>query len=132
MNDKEMIEEMAKDICKACETRHNCDKELCCMSEIVAKELVERGYRKIPQDRVVLTMEEYEKGKQDYNYQIHRALVAEGRVDKASKETAKKIWGEASLKAYNKNENPLKREIYVVDMEDLRDIVNEVGVEIKE
>ena len=66
MNDKEMIEEMAKDICKACETRHNCDKELCCMSEIVAKELVERGYRKIPQDSVILTRGELSK--RDYEF----------------------------------------------------------------
>lgn len=46
MTDREkQIEEMAKDICFACKTRHKCNNELCCMSKIVAEALINAGYR---------------------------------------------------------------------------------------
>lgn len=85
MKDKEkQIEEIAQ--CKNSYgiTCSDCDGKKACGRYILAKELIDK-------DSVVLMREEYEKGKQDYNYQIHRALVEEGRVDKARKETAEKI-----------------------------------------
>ena len=53
--DKEMIEEMAKDIQNAV---NGCAKY---WAEVIAKYLTEQGYRKLPKDSVVLTREEYEK-----------------------------------------------------------------------
>ena len=85
-SEEKQIEEMAKII------KDNAWENIKELEAVVcATELYNQNYQKIPEDSVVLSREEYEKGKQDYNYQIHRALVAEGRVDKASKETAREI-----------------------------------------
>lgn len=72
MNNKQQkeIEEMAKVICNTCETRVseqqcNSDKRAiygyCSMCEIITKELLKHYQPKLPEDKVVLSREEYEK-----------------------------------------------------------------------
>lgn len=39
-------EELTKDICLACKTRHKCDKNDCTMAEIVAEQLLDNNYHK--------------------------------------------------------------------------------------
>ncbi len=44
----EEIEELSREICNGCQTRHKCNNNECCaMSDIVAEWLFEKGYRKI-------------------------------------------------------------------------------------
>ena len=69
MTKQEQIEEIAKDIhrvCNACSgeifDEYTCDR---CQ----AKLLIEKGYRKLPEDSVVLSSEEYEKLKSLYDTQ---------------------------------------------------------------
>ena len=92
MNDKEkQIEEMAKDIQNAV---NGCAKY---WAEVIAKYLVEQGYRKLPKDNVVLSKEEleniYEQAEQtvlaniaDGGTSCHWCI--EQHEKKASKETA--------------------------------------------
>lgn len=65
MKDK-IIEEMAKDVCENIMTKQcadgTCPKTWDCpYNETMAKILIEKGYRKIPEGAVVLTREEYEQ-----------------------------------------------------------------------
>lgn len=50
MNKEKQIEEMAKDICKGCQTRltptMKCNRNCCAMAEVVAENLYNIGYRK--------------------------------------------------------------------------------------
>ena len=75
MKDKEMIEEMAKDILNA----YNVNK---LYSQDVAKFLYKQGYRKIT-DSVVLSREEY--------IDLSRTYVGE-QIAQARKKTAEKIY----------------------------------------
>ena len=72
MNEKEMLEEMAKYCCNPCEMSWSCDEGYCsekgqngykkCGIAIeTAEKLYNIGYRKIPKGSVVLSKEEYEK-----------------------------------------------------------------------
>jgi hypothetical protein len=108
------IEEMARDICNACKTRHNCDKELCCMCEVVAKELVKK-YRKLPKDSVVLSMEEVFEFRED---QAKVKFLKKQLQDQARKETAEKI-----LKEVGKT---------CGDYQWFKNLCKQFGVEIKE
>ncbi len=49
MDKKEQIEELSKEICNGCRTRHDCENKdgFCIMSDVVAEWLIEKGYRKI-------------------------------------------------------------------------------------
>jgi hypothetical protein len=65
---KEMIEEMAKDLCANCRkdgyscSLYSSDDDWVCVQERErAEHLINAGYRKIPEGAVVLTKEEYEK-----------------------------------------------------------------------
>ena len=92
MKDKEMIEEIDEIITQCCKNVPN--KECVDYPDCVrcwATKIYNAGYRKV-KDSVVISREEYEKGKEEYNHQIHRALVSEGRAEKASKETAEKFY----------------------------------------
>ncbi len=45
--ESEKVLELSKDICNACKTRHKCDNQICTMSEIVAKELINKNWQKL-------------------------------------------------------------------------------------
>ncbi len=65
-----MIEEMAKDICKNINTKMCADGTCprtwnCPYSNTMAKILVKKGYRKIPESSVVFTEEELERLRKD-------------------------------------------------------------------
>ena len=142
MKDKEMIEEMAREIAKRdCYLFDNCPKPYkhACISQnptimmessknyiTFATWLVELGYHKIPKDSVVLSREEYElydvvkKG-----YPNDMSCLAEKLTEidhKARKETAEKI-----IKM-------LKQSPYIDFLEEwvLEDVAKELDVEIKE
>lgn len=105
MKDKE-IEGMQIRICNACKQYKKCDKELCTMSELVAKELSRFYQPKLPEDSVVLSKEKYS----DYlilqqNHEFIREKAKELQADNerlyknlgkfkglVSKETAEKIY----------------------------------------
>lgn len=99
MNDKQQIEEMASIICKETSNKGVCEK--CafkkhtqfgfvyqCPKFDSAEDIYNAGYRKIPEDSVVLSREEYEKLKDlekcfDYNLVQERKQIR--------KETAREI-----------------------------------------
>jgi hypothetical protein len=62
MTDEKQIEEMAKIVGWHCNEKSMdyCDEVDCC-DECLARDLYNAGYRKIPENAVVLTREEYEK-----------------------------------------------------------------------
>jgi hypothetical protein len=84
-----MIEEMAKvlEFCCTDKNIENCNSDMSC-DYCRAKELYNAGYRKIPENAVVLTREEWDKYQttnRDWN-----AIYFEG-IEKARKETAEKL-----------------------------------------
>lgn len=92
MKDKE-IQGIQIRICNACKQYKKCDKELCTMSGIVAKELSRFYQPKLSKDSVVLTKEEYNdyinlKELLDKGYFTSENRVA---IHKTRKETAKEI-----------------------------------------
>ena len=130
MKDKEkQIEEMAKVIKSANEincirTCDNCNyynDDSKCISFGQAIALYEQGYRKLPENSVVLSREEYEKLKMLEEGHITCEDVLEF-VEKARKETAEKII------------NMLKQPPYIDFIESwvLEDVAKQFGVEIKE
>ena len=102
MKDKEMIEEMAKDILNA----YNVNK---LYSQDVAKFLYEQGYRKIT-DSVVLSREEY--------IDLSRNYVGE-QIAQARKETSEKIFKMLISKLDSNQFLSGKRIIMEVDVENL-------------
>lgn len=56
---EKQIEEMAKEICIKCKDITYCSHEKCTMCYKVAEELISQGYRKLLEDSVVLSREEY-------------------------------------------------------------------------
>lgn len=46
---KTKVEELSKEICSGCKTRHKCDNECCIMSAVVAEWLIRKGYGNIKQ-----------------------------------------------------------------------------------
>ncbi len=90
MTEKEMIEEMAKDVCKNINTKMcadgTCSKTWeCPYSNTMAKILIKKGYRKIPEGSVIYTKEDQE----DMKISIRHEIYCE--CNKARKETAKEI-----------------------------------------
>lgn len=105
MNEKEMIEEMAKDLKNCLPSSWYWLKNVDSDTYLVAKHLHEQGYRKIPEGSVVLSKEEYEelqKGVKTHNYTAMFNAGQEARITeleerlyniayKTRKETAKEI-----------------------------------------
>lgn len=61
MNREKQIEEMAKAICSACnDGMATCNRKPCLLAIEEATAVFELGYRKLPEDSVVLSREEYE------------------------------------------------------------------------
>lgn len=96
---KQIIEEMAQCknfngyTCKSCGVKNACDRY------ILAEELYNEGYRKIPENAVVLTKEEYDElrvGK-DFNYGVYcgesnmKSYYENIGLPEARKETAEKF-----------------------------------------
>ena len=98
MDKQKNIEEMARDICNMCRDMYGaCDnkEEPCPAIKAEMEYLYNAGYRKIPENAVVLTKEEYDKLqslKDDY-VKGYEAGVDEG-WDNAHKETAEKLINE--------------------------------------
>lgn len=85
MIDKEkQIEEMAKDY-----YGYSIDLEEDC--KFVAEEMYDKGHRKLTEDSVVLSKEEYEALKKQIEYWEHETKVARQDLFEESKETAEKI-----------------------------------------
>ena len=63
MTDKQQIEKFAKDLCKACrKSLKTCEcKTPCVKAQIVSEALYNAGYRKVPENAVVLTREEFDR-----------------------------------------------------------------------
>lgn len=130
MKDKEMIEEMAKDIQNAV---NGCVKY---WAEVIAKYLTEQDYRKLPKDSVVLTKDEledkviitkkeYDKLKYTFNcgYPVYKQGLEEG-----SKETVEKILNYiADLRIITNGK------VCAYDLvNQLEELAKQFGVEIKE
>ena len=153
MKDKEMIEEMAKEISKTwlvdlegntqdvCEVLDRVD------IESIAKELYEQGYRKLPKDSVVLTREELQENyvsKTLYEQLQKVSLARKEQIDKLSKKLieARKETAEKFVKKVKKL---LKKVDIIVDGDEglvgyeesavdkgLTELAKQFGVEIKE
>ena len=120
------IEEIVKEIAEC--NKESCqDCKLICTYCYAIKRFCELF---LPEDEIILSREEFEKGKQDYNYQIHRALVAEGRVDKASKKTAEKYHKAMRKVIHERDYIEGYAEIGLQEEND--EIAKQFGVEIKE
>ena len=154
MKDKE-IQGMQIRICNACKQHKKCDKELCTMSELVAKE-VSRFYQpKLPEDSVVLSREEYEKLKNESIDKLFADDTFFKEEFKANEEYLRKRADRDYIKLVKKQasketaENFAKRvkelsqehevktlvgrtKIYYIGNEGLNEIVREFGGETKE
>ena len=89
MTEQEQIEKIAKYVCNACEygiygacSKRQTDVKRCSLALKTAKHIYNAGYRKIPENAVVLTKEEY--------IDLSRNYVRE-QIEQARKETAKEI-----------------------------------------
>ena len=126
MTDKEMIEEMAKDMCEGCDFP-TCVPNKTCISWIYAKNAVEQGYRKIPEGAVVLTREEYERFQRIENTFKRFSMISPTEAElenKALKETIgivlaqkRNIW-----QSYNK----LKEEFDKMDKQARKETAKEI------
>ena len=127
MNKQQQIEEMAKFMHyktygKDCE---NVKCELCwCPSENDAEALYNAGYRKLPEDSVVLSKEEYEilkiKEKEKHWLETCMSVWKNAKID-GSKETAEKFLQLAYDRCLEKS--------FIKKVEEL---AKQFGVEIKE
>ena len=87
MNDKQQIEEIFKIVSINCGECYTCKFNDMrrfgnCTDYLITNELYKQGYRKIPENAVVLTREEWEK---DFSSQFNKGY------EKGSKETAREI-----------------------------------------
>lgn len=95
MNEKEVIEEIAKAICGACNDGiATCKKKPCSLAIEEATAVFNLGYRKIPEGSVVLSMEEFDEDyvtKQDRDYWKNKTEILGNKLKQARKETAKEF-----------------------------------------
>ena len=101
-----------------------------CSEESLAEYLIDLGCRKLPKDSVVLSKEEC-KILLDNNIRADLEYW-EDMLAKERKETAEKIYYKAEKKAYFKDGGYYDKDRYYIDMEDLKEILKQFGVEIKE
>ncbi len=133
MNDKQQIEEMAKNMANCDTTCNECfeqlesvmtmkikERENHCQAYHYAKRLYEQNYRKLPENAVVLTREEYEK-------LCHLAYFGYDDVyNKARKETARECRNFVKKWVGNSEEGLG----FLFDFEDF--IAKQYGVEVEE
>ena len=138
MKDKE-IQGVQIRICNACKQHKKCDKELCTMSGIVAKELSRFYQLKLPEDSVVLSREEYEDYKkhvdncvEEYHRGQHEAEVyyKNIQIPRERKETAEKIYLQAKAIVDATKHIVQGREYIHIDA--LKEIIKNCGGEIEE
>ncbi len=154
MNDKEMIKQMAKCMANCENTCDECfeqmesvttkkikNREQHCLAYMFAKRAVEQNYRKLPEGAIVLSMGEYEKLKlnlaiekkrADESYtqkEVEEIIASKERIK--SKETAEKIYRKAEKKARFKDGGYYDKDRYYLDMEDLKEILEQFGVDLK-
>lgn len=126
MNKQQQIEEMARAMCEPfdramvgqpCTKCRTYDRN--CYTIHQAEALYNAGYRKIPEDSVVISIEEYEKLKYTW-------ITDSDAYKKGCKETAEKILNEVKDMFINTN--------YNIDwiVNKLKEIATREGVEIKE
>lgn len=134
MKDKEIIEEMAKEICNVCYERQGLKTRWCeiyerkdCSAFDDAEIFYNAGYRKIT-DSVVLSREEYKRLldnaiRVDMEYLDHERL-------KARKETAEKILKDLTSVIHDNRQ--YGNDFVVVYVSDIQELAKQFGVEIKE
>lgn len=129
MKDKEkQTEEMAKTMCGLENPCIMCYVQSPCLARVNAKALIEQGYRKLPEDSVVITKEEYEK-LLDKNKSYTQSFMF--GFGKGRKETAEKFinLSDSDILVVDTQEYG---EIEVVSVEKLQEIAKTFRVEIKE
>lgn len=133
MNDKQQIKEMASDIDYACTKKDLYPSD----TKEIAKALYLLGYRKIPEDSVVLTKKEYETlmDIKALQTQVEESLSNISNEDianieqQARKETAKEI-----LKGLISNISEIKYDAVcekIVYIDDIKELAKQYGVEVK-
>lgn len=133
MTDKQQqIEEMAKDLCKACSIK-TCKSEYppCAMAQIVSEDLYNAGYRRVGENAVVLTQEEYNAlmlEQQRLKKIVDRIPCGYELKDKTRKETAKEIINEIKRK-YGKSCSEYYPLLIEITSEELDDLAKQFGVE---
>lgn len=131
MNDKEMIEEMAKSMCSSYESGKGC--KTCptnwCYADECATMAYYNGYRKIPENAVVLTREEIE-----HPTRVDAIEFFINHNAKVRKETAREILNEILLikGADGWQENEQLVEFVNKLANKIEELAKEYGVEIKE
>lgn len=141
MNKEQQIEEIAGTICNACKERFEISKkcknviEPCLAAYAHAESLYNAGYRKLPEDSVVLSREEYDSLRLQIQ-QAHNKGVSvgfdltkfkENSIAIARKETAEKIL----LPLYDACKEDSYGQV-VVDFTILENLAKQFGVEIQE
>ena len=137
MTDKQQIEELAKIVstdcgeCYTCEFEHNPSAKIRCIDYAIATDLYNAGYRKVPENAVVLTQEEY-----DHMFSCKTTRggffnILDTVREVQSQETAKDfIFKVESYLGYNDdNETFTKKELLLI----LAEVAKEqFGVEVEE
>lgn len=148
---KTIIEELTRNVadyiakCNAlCNTRscHNCDLygwKMDCHNVYIAKGLYEQGYRKLSEDSVVLSREEYDNLKLEIQKAHHKGVrvgfdltkYKENSIEQARKETAREILHKIyeQLSKYEAV-NEIDYDCWVDDV--LYEIVKQYGVDLGE
>ena len=139
MDKQKQIEEMASCLVGEVVTGADSTKVLS-LGYMTVKEisyiLVNAGYRKIPENAVVLTREEYEELQvgNDFNYGVHcgesnmKAYYENIRLPEVRKETAEEF-AEKTNQAINAYRKKVGKDEYVVDARRLIFEVNEIAKE---
>lgn len=104
MDKQKQIEELAKVLCtnKRPLNCKDCVIRSMCTFKDWANELYNAGYRKIPENAVVLTREDFETEKQMANYWKERAKMWKQAAHDIRKETAKEIYYHIAKAYYDK------------------------------
>jgi hypothetical protein len=108
------IEEMARVLCSSWKHMYDscekCSEKLCCAYYNVAEELVDAGYRKIPEGAVVLTREEHQRylAYKIIEPKIRGCLDREEKLEKQVRELDKELNLAKSVLSYD-DERPLEK-----------------------
>lgn len=127
--DKQMIEEMARIMCNSNFTTlyTTCDECLakkCCGYMIVSKELMKKGFRKIPEGAVVIFDEEMENFAEKLAQSSQMQKVMQGLIKSWKKETTEKF--AEMLKARKVRIATPARYVDMVYVEDIDGIAKEI------
>ena len=132
MTKKEQVKQMAKERSEIKDIMKLLDKcvslKPACIAE-VATVIYDNNYRKIPEDSVVLSREEYEKGIIERESMRNQIAELFNDREQASKETAEKVFKMLISKLESNQFLSGKRIIMEVDVENL---AKQFDVEIKE